>query len=347
MKSQNRKTVRLIDVAQAAGVSRVAVGQVLNRSGGSNVRVSEETRRRVLDIARKLNYRPNRIAQQLRGGRTKMLGVILDTMHMPVMYNRLSALERAASARGYRLVIGQVHADPAGVGEYLEDFEGRGVDGVICLFDLMRGRDKAVAPLFDGVEHVVFHGRPVYEGASVVRVDTTDAIRQAMAHLFERGRKRPGLVLWNLDDELCDYRRAGFTEGYAAAGVTLDEGMIWEGRHTSQTPSQEVLDDVIDKLIVGKKADAIVAPNDEWAVRLMQKLKSRGFKVPGDVALVGYDNLEIADVIEPGLTTIDQQHDLYAAAALDLLIGGIEEGKKKGESRRVTIKPKLIVRQST
>src|SRR5687767_11001013 len=99
---------RLVDVAARAGVSRVTAAQVLNGSGGRTVRVGEETRQRVLEVARHLGYTPNRIAQQLRGVRSRMLGVILDTVNMPVMYARLSALEEKARSRGYRLIIGQV-----------------------------------------------------------------------------------------------------------------------------------------------------------------------------------------------------------------------------------------------
>src|SRR5262245_955819 len=110
-----RPPPRLIDVARQAGVSRATAAQVLNASGGQSVRVSEATRKRVLAVARAVDYRPNRVAQQLKGGRSRLLGVLLDSVNMEVMSNRLAALERRARQQGYRLTIGQVHQDPGAV----------------------------------------------------------------------------------------------------------------------------------------------------------------------------------------------------------------------------------------
>lgn len=349
MPRRNRnRPARLVDIAKAAGVSRVTVGQVLNQSGGESVRVGEKTRERVLDIARRMNYRPNRVAQQLRGIRSRMLGVILDTINIPVMYNRLAQLEREATRRGYRLTIGQVHHDPAGIAEYLDDFEGRGVEGIIFLFDLMRGYSEELEPIFQGHENIVFHNRPIDENATCVRVDTADAIRQCVAHLAETGRRRIGMALWNMADELMLRRREGYEAEHAVRGMTVEPGLIWSAESESEAPTPQAIDAAIDTLVVQQRADAVIASNDNWAVRLIQQLKQRRFRVPDDVAVIGYDNLDIATVIEPSLTTIDQQHEAYARAAIDLLIRLIErEDNLPLEQREVTIKPRLVVREST
>ena len=349
MNRKVHKPARLIDIARAAGVSRVTVGQVLNRSGGESVRVGEKTRERVLEIAQSMNYRPNRVAQQLRGIRSQMLGVILDTINMPVMYNRLAHLERQATRRGYRLTIGQVHHDPSGIAEYLDDFEGRGVEGVICLFDLMRGYSEELEPIFEGRDNIVFHGRPLDEEACCVRVDTPDAIRQCVGHLVDRGRKRIGMALWNMADQLMLRRREGYEQEHKARGIEVDEQLIWSAESETESPEPETIERAIDHLVGEHKADAIIASNDAWAVRLIQHIKQRGLRVPEDVAVIGYDNLDIATVIEPALTTVDQQHHKYAEAAIDLLIRQIEEEEEEMpiDERQVTIKPKLVVRDST
>ena len=99
MAAKPKKPVRLSDVARSAGVSRVTVSHVLHGSG-SNVRVRDATRERVLQAARQMGYRPNRTAQQLRGARSKILGVIVDTWNLPVMSSRLAALEQEATRQG-------------------------------------------------------------------------------------------------------------------------------------------------------------------------------------------------------------------------------------------------------
>src|ERR1700759_1403851 len=103
-------TVRLIDVARAAGVSRVAAAHVLNGAGSASVRVSLKTRQRIETIAESMNYRPNRAAQQLRGMPSGLIGVIFDSQ-WPTNHARLSELERAGIARGLRFMVGQVHGD--------------------------------------------------------------------------------------------------------------------------------------------------------------------------------------------------------------------------------------------
>ena len=343
---KKERTVRLADVAQRAGVSRVAVSHVLHGSG-KNVRVSAATREKVLQVARQLNYRPNRSAQQLRGARSHTLGVIVDTWNMPVMSTRLSALEQEATERGYRLIIGQARRNPDRVREYLDDFFGRNVDGVLCLLDLMRGDEETLAELFDPASNLVFHGKAVLEDAGCVRVDTGDGIRQSLDHLFRRGRQRPALVLWNLADERADLRRQAYVEDLASRGLGLDERLIWAAGSERATPTTQVLDRALDALVTDAGVDALIADDDMWAVRLMQRLKDRGQRVPQDVAVVGYDNLDLATVIDPPLTTVDQNHTAYAHAALDMVIAMYEEGKLSASERTVTIKPTLIVRSST
>ncbi len=346
-KKASKPRVRLIDVAQEAGISRVAVGQVLIGTGGPRVRVSAATRQRVLEIANRLGYRPDRIAQQLRGARSKMLGVVLDTGNLPVMFDRLGALEVEARRQGYRLMVGQAHRDPARIGQYLDDFEGRGVDGTIFLFDLLQGYDGQLGPVFANRGAVVFHSKALVPGAACVRVDTASGIRQSVTHLLERGRRRIALALGNPADQKMEIRRLGYLLEFAARDLPVDETLIWSTQSELEIPTREILDRAIDVLICGKKADAIIASNDVWAVRLVQRLKDRGFRVPDDVAMIGYDNLDLSTVIDPALTTVDQDHPAYAKAVLQLMHEMMEHPGKPAAEQEIVIVPKLIVREST
>lgn len=331
--------VRLIDVARAAGVSRVAAAHVLNGAGSGNVRVAPATRERIERIARELNYRPNRAAQQLRGVPSGLIGVIFDSQ-WPTNFQRLSLLEQAGIARGLRFMVGQVHGDAPLAAQYLDDFQSRGVQGILCIVDLHRRHREQIRPLFAGRRDVVFHGRPLVDGASCVRVDTEDGIRQSVSHLLERGRSRIGLLLSDSSDQYMEFRRAGYTAEHRARGMTVDPNLLWCAE--ADLPDQPMLDRAVDMLVERACADSIIAADDVWAVRLIQRLKARGLRVPDDVAVVGYDNLDLATVIEPALTTIDQQHEVYAREAIELLL-------KLGqhEPAIATVRPKLIVREST
>jgi len=345
--ARSQAPARLSDIAREAGVSRVAVGRVLNGSGGDHVRVSEATRKKILTIARRMNYRPNLLAQQLRGVSSQLFGVVLDTVNAPVMYSRLSAIEQEANRRGYRLMIGQVHSDPSGIDAYLDDFESRGVEGVICLLDLMRGYRRTLAKSLEGRSQIIMHGKPLDPEGLCVRVDTTDGVFQATAHLLDRRRQRVAMLLWNEEDELCDLRREGYRAAHQSRGVAVDPKLVWSAECETAEPADAVIDQAIQTLVVDRDADAIVAPNDVWAVRLIKRLKARGLTVPDDVAIVGYDNLDIAQAVEPELTSIDQQHDQYAVAVLDLLCELAAGQTRPAGTRTVTIKPMLAVRQSS
>ncbi|WP_437227036.1 LacI family DNA-binding transcriptional regulator [Planctomicrobium sp. SH661] len=338
--------VRLVDIARKAGVSRAAVGHVLNHSGINNVRVSPETRERVLKIAQEMNYRPNRAAQQLRGKPTHMLGVILNTVNTAVFSARLSAIEIEAQRRGYRMVIGQVHGDPGEIQGYLDDFADRGIDGVLCLFDVMQDTRTALQPVFKGRPGMVLHAAPILKSQAFVRVDTASAIRQLVDHLVSRGRQRIGLELCNQTDQLMTVRHEAWKAALQAHKLPASPKMMWMSPENTQQPTRETVDECVQYLVFDQKVDAIIASNDQWAARIIQGLRRRNLKVPQDVAITGYDNLELGEIIEPTLTTIDQSHTAYAVAALDLMEESLKNRRATTGEQRV-VEPRLIIREST
>ncbi|WP_437192210.1 LacI family DNA-binding transcriptional regulator [Planctomicrobium sp. SH527] len=340
------KKVRLIDIAKQAGVSRAAVGHVLNHSGQDNVRVSDETRARVLQIAKELEYRPNRAAQQLRGKPNHTFGVILDTVNLAVFSARLAAVEAEARRRGYRLMIGQVHHDHSEVEAYLDDFYARGIDAVLCLFDVMNDLRDELQSAFRNNSRAVIHASPILKTQPCVRVDTESAIHQLVDHLVERGRKKIGIQLWSPSDSLMGVRTESWKDAVEKHGLDSTEKLVWTNPQRTQRPTPEIIDECIQQLVFDQKADAILASNDEWAVRLIQGLRRRNLEVPRDVAVTGYDNLDIAEVVEPALTTIDQCHLDYAVAAVDLMQATLK-GIIPAEDRIRVIKPRLVIRNST
>jgi len=339
------KKVTLIDIALAAGVSRSAVARVILGTGGKAVRVSEETGEKIQQVARRLGYSPNRQAQQLRGKASRTFGVLLDTGNLPVMSERLFAIEAEACRRGYRMLIGRCHSDEAGLREYVDDFSGRGVEAIFCLFDLMPGRDERAVDCFKRFRKVIFHGRPAWPGGYAIRVDTERAIGDAVDHLVSRGKRRLGIALWNAGrDELMAVRREAFSASVASHRL---EETVWDASAQGQEPSPELLDLGIEYLVAQKRCDAVLASNDVWGTRFIQRLRERGARVPEDVAVVGYDNLEISRVISPPLTTVDQSHDSYAKAAVDMLIAVAGGQRISVAARVVSIAPELVLRASS
>jgi len=337
------KKATLADVARAAGVSRTTAAKVLLGTGGDHVRISQNTYRLVSEAAATLQYRPNRAAQRLAGGSTSTFGILMDTVNAPVMNDRLCAIENEASSRGYRLLIGQLQGRTSVLGDYLADFDSRGVDAIFCLFDLTIERNTRLLPLTGSRRDIVYHGMPLHKDGFCVRVDTAQAIAMLVDHLIETGRRRIGIELSNLNDRLIMLRREAYCSALNARGLHVDEACIWSNATGAQPASATQVNDAITALVDGGNVDAIIATNDLWAVRLIQALKRRRIEVPQSVAVTGYDNLELSTVIEPALTTIDQDHPAYAKAALDLLMAAAGHGS--GDT--LTIQPRLIARDST
>jgi DNA-binding LacI/PurR family transcriptional regulator len=194
---------------------------------------------------------------------------------------------------------------------------------------------------------VIFHGRPLDPHGLCVRVDTEDGIRQSVSHLRERGRSRISLLLSDSGDEFMALRRSGYAAEVAARGQVPEPNLIWSAESETGLPSPQALDQAIAALVEREHADAVIAADDVWAVRLIQRLKARGYRVPQDVAVIGYDNLDLATVIEPALTTVDQDHAAYARAVIKMLQQLTEHGSVEPAARIAVIKPRLVVREST
>lgn len=347
-REKNAGVVTLVDVAFKAGVSRTTAAKVLLGTGGDHVRIGDNTRTRVKKAAAALQYRPNRAAQRLAGGHTQTLGVLMDTVNAPVMNDRLAALEKEASQRGYRLLIGQLHGNTEVLSDYLADFDSRGVDALFFLFDVTRGRADRLKPIIGNRCDIVLHGKPLGENGYCVKVDTAKAVASLVNHLQECGCHRISLQLENMNDELIEAREVAYKDALESSGTPQDASIIWTAQHTAVNPTPETINDAINRLVVDAEADAIIALNDIWAVRLIQGLKTRGYRVPQDVAVTGYDNLDLATIIDPALTTIDQQHPQYAKAAIDMLIAIASANDSTPlPQKTVTIEPLLTIRASS
>ena len=338
------KSVRLIDVAHAVGVSRTTVARVLLGSGKKNVRVGAKTVQAIRRAAEELDYQPNAAARQLAGKRSGVIGVVIDSCVAEIQSNRLSIMEREAAREGFRFMIGQSHDEPDRIQACVQDFASRGVDGVICVSHDYPGSAARVAHLFADLPNVVFIGKPALAGTCYVEVDTADGVRQSVRHLLSRGRRRIGLMLPNTAYDSMVRRRQGYMEELRAQGVETNGKLVWSANEVSLSADGAVQRG-IDELVVAQKADAIQASNDAWAIHLIKSLKQRGVRVPDDVAVVGCDNIEMSLLCEPELTTIDQNNEALSRQAVKMLFDLID-GKQPGGIAR-TITPKLIIRGST
>jgi DNA-binding LacI/PurR family transcriptional regulator len=352
-------SVRLIDVASLAGVSRWVAGHVLN-GGVGNSRVSNETARRIRTIAKQLNYHPNHAARLLRGKRSYTYGLLVASAGDPLRSFLVQYLDAEAVKIGCHTYIGNTIGNPL-VGPdqfeaYVEEFARRRVDGVFCTVHHWFGGDRR--ELLERHPNTVFYEDPGIPGAAYATVDREAAVRLAVRHLIQCGRKRIALAVMTLSRPTHVARRRGYERELHTQGLPLREELIFNGEPHGLAFAScneaarlwsfpgEVIDRAIEILVNNGRADAIVAHDDFWASALIKRLRIRGLRVPDDVAVVGYLNHYLADWTDPALSTIDLQHAHAAWQMVRLLERMITEGPLPQEDRVVKITPKLIIRES-
>lgn len=328
----------------------MAVSKALFGKGGTTTKVSEETARRVREVAKKLGYEPNVIAQQLAGKRSNVIGVIIDTYAPEIAYHRLSYMERCAASHGYRFMVGQSHDDVERVMGYISDFATRGIDGVICLsHDYPQGGKEIAAAVSSRLKNVVFISRPALlsSDACFVEVDVKDGIGQAVDHLVRRSRRRIGMLLWSSQSTAFLRRKAGYVEALTRHGLPVHDDFIGLfDMMDGKINNEEQVESAVRALVIDLKVDAILAVNDMTAFRVINCLKRLNYRVPEQVAVIGYDDSDFAPLYCPALTTINQRNADVAKAAVELLIAMIEGREISADQKQVLIKPKLVIRDS-
>jgi DNA-binding LacI/PurR family transcriptional regulator len=358
--TKRSSSARLIDVANLAGVSPVAVGHVLNGGEGS-CRVSQETAKRIQKIARQLNYHPNHAARLLRGKRSHTYGLLVASAGDPLRSFLVEYLDVEAVKIGCRTYISNTIGNPLlGPDQFdsiVEELARRRVDGVFCAVHHYCEGDRK--HLLARHPNTVFYEDPGIPEAAYVAVDRREATRLAVRHLVERGRKRIALAITSLSRATHNARLQGYQEELRACGLPIREELIFNGepygqafahcngaRNVWEFPT-EVIERTAESLIDRGQADAVIAHNDFWAATLIKCLHARGVKIPKEVAIVGYLNHYLADWTDPSLTTIDLQHEAAARQMVRMLERMITEEALPPNERVVKIAPKLIVRGST
>ena len=322
------------DVARLAGVSHQTVSRVLN--GHPNVRPA--TRERVLEAIRQLNYRPNALARGLVTRRSSTIGVISFDTRLYGPASTLLAIEHAARAAGYAVTISSLaDLDASSVRAAVEALASQSVDGVIVIAP----RESAARGLRD-----LRPGLPVvaveagYGGEiPVVSVDQFAGARLATDHLLSLGHRTVWHVAGPADWLEARERVEGWQAGLAAAGVAAPP--LLRGDWSPDSGYRAGLE-------LAGKADvtAVFAANDQMALGMLHALYERGVNVPGDVSVVGFDNIPEAAFLIPSLTTVHQDFDELGRRGLKLLVD-IMDGDNVGSVLPGRVPPALVTRQSS
>jgi len=310
----NRCTIH--DVARLAGVSHVTVSRAFSK----NASIAGETRAKVLEAAGRLGYRPNPLARGLRGGRTKSLAVIgsLDGAGLSGLY-RLLALR--LQGRGYVVSV----IDAIGGGDYIKEAlagcASRNVDGVVLDgwpgdgFEELLGSFSAVA---------VITGERLDVGFDQVVRERGLAIRAIADHFVDTGRRCPGVIA-NVPGE--DYKVRPFVGRLKERGISvLLDGVVNLDIGVAGARIDLVGKALDEAFVGGFPLDSLFCSTDEVAVAAMCWLGERGLSVPGDVAVVGFNDDKFGKYLRPGLASVARHNEQVVDALEKMLMGRLEEG---------------------
>jgi DNA-binding LacI/PurR family transcriptional regulator len=322
----------MADVARRAGVSHQTVSRVIN--GSPHVRA--ETRQRVQKAMRELDYRPNRVARALVTGRSNTLGVVSfdTTLYGPA--STLLGIERAAHAAGYFIVVASLKAlNRSSVTDAVDRLRRHGVDGVLVISAVQDAADALLNPP-DDIPLVAVEAGPE-EAVPVVEVDQFEGAALATRHLLDLGHR----TVWHIagPPEFLESRQrlAGWRHTLKRAGAELPPALTgdWSARAGYELGRTLTKDPT---------PSAVFVAYDEMALGVLRAMQEAGRAVPGDVSVVGFDDIPESAYLMPPLTTVRQDFDELGTRALELLLRMVD---RQPAYPRARVPPSLVVRGST
>lgn len=333
MRSHGRVT--LDDVARAAGVSRQTVSRVINDKG----EISPETRSRVLAEIKRLGYRPNRVAQGLARQRTDVTGLVVPDITSPFYAEVVRGVEDCAYRHDRRIFLCNVVESSERELSVIASLEDYGVAGIILAGS--RLDDDTLAEVIRHNPNVVLINRQLpTPHRYVVYNDDEMAGRLATRYLLEQGHRVIGFMGGQPNSFSRRQRVAGYRHALAEAGITPDDGLLFDG-----LPYLSVGQELIRKVLQTRPdATALLAYNDLTAIGALQAIKEHALR---NIAIVGFDDILIARLVTPSLTTVRLKTRQMGEAAMQIMLQCLAvDGPSDCEGQEVIFEPDLIIRES-
>lgn len=286
------------EVARRAGVSTATVSRVMS---GSVLPIAESTRQRVMAAVAALGYTPNSAAKSLRTLQSHKLLVLVPDLSNPFYAQILQGIEEAAQRRGYAVLVGDTQDDIGREEAYALMLRRREADGMIFLgYRLPKGAQTLLA---DGPTRrpAIVNGCEFSPKLRVpsVHIDNVAAAREAMEHLYGLGHRRIAVVTGPLDSPLSQDRLHG---ARSAAGHTTDDLIVVPGDFSVESGAAAADTVLAEK----RRPTAAFCFSDEMAIGFLDAARRRGLRVPGDLSIVGFDDIKFARYLDPPLTTVAQ-----------------------------------------
>jgi DNA-binding LacI/PurR family transcriptional regulator len=333
-----RPIVRLKDIADRTGFSVNTVSLALRDSP----RIPEETRAMIHRAAEALNYLPNHIAKSLVSRETKTIGLVLTSITNPVLTRVAQSIELHLADRGYLTLFATSNGDHREEKQVIEMFRSRQVDGMLIYPRSHRALDHIRRVRQAGQPVVLLVGDPD-AGVDVVGMDMRRGGYLAARHLLDHGHRRIGIIdgggeRGNLE------KLDGYRQALAEAGIDPEESLLAVPRGHSVAGGYEAMAELAAR---GGRMTAVVAATDTLALGALRWTQDNGMRVPDQMAIVGFDNIEFAEYAATPISSVDYAVDQVTELAVERLVGLIGAADSLPEPVVTLLEPELVVRASS
>jgi len=327
------RRVNIQEVAKEAGVSPSTVSRALNGFPG----ISEKTRERIVEIARKLNYRPNYRGQILTTQNTKNIGLLITDITNPFFPELVMGAEEYASKSGYTVLLGNTSESEEKETNYLDFFSRGPVDGIIISASRV-SNEHIIMLAEEGLPIVVINRILEHPKISYVSTDMEKGGYLATMHLLRLGHSKIAFINGPKHSEVSQRRLEGYKKALKEVGVDYNPDLISFNVPVSESGYKEA----IKLLCTGEAPTAIFTYNDVMAFGVIKAAKELGIKIPEELSVVGFDDIFFSSFTDPPLTTIKQFKEELGRMAVELLFKLMG-----GERESLLIEPELIIRNTT
>ena len=327
-------SVTIKDVARRANVSVATVSRALN--GHQNV--ADEVRKRVLSVADQMRYSPHHAARSLSSRRTQTIGVVLPDLYGEFFSELVRGIDQVAREQGLHLLVSSYHGHPQEQGAALRAMRGR-VDGLLLMSPFVDDMDSLAGDLPSSMPTVLMNTALADSDRPSIGVDNHGGAKAMMRHLLDAGHRRIAFIAGPEDNFDANERLRGYRDALAERGI---EPWVLPGDfdEASGHRAGQAL------LAVAQRPDAVFAANDMMALGCLFALNQGGVRVPGDIALAGFDDIPLSRYVHPALTTMRVEIAELGARAIRRLLEA-QAADPHTHPERLLLEPRLVVRESS
>lgn len=338
---KNQKNVTIHDLAEKLNVSASTISRALN----NHPSIGKKTKAAVKNLAEKWGYRPNHIAASLRTKNSRTIGIMVSWINRPFISSLISGIEKAASEAGYQVLITQSHDELALEKENLKTLYNSRIAALIVSLSMETEDYDHFSMFREGRVPIVFVDRiPNSKNIQKVQIDNFKAAFEATEHLIEQGCKRIAHFGGSRNQLIYEDRRMGYVAALMKHKFEIDESLIKEGATLNAEEGFKLAEELLSS---SNPPDGIFTANDTSGVSAIKYATQNGIKVPEELAIIGFNDDPICQIVEPQLSSVHHPAMDMGAKAIEQALIMLKEDSNEESSNGIILDTHVIARESS